>query len=73
MWQVELVSRCAALLVRLHHAQLLATPAARAPLIWLQQLLRDRTRALKDTLGFNAAAIAHLQRSLKERQQSAMA
>ncbi|CAL8469217.1 g8758 [Coccomyxa elongata] len=71
--QVELVSRCAALLVRLHHAQLLATPAARAPLIRLRQLLRDRTRALKDTLGFNAAAIAHLQRSLKERQQSAMA
>jgi hypothetical protein len=38
------VSRAAALLVRLHHAQLLATPSARVPLVRLQQLLRERTQ-----------------------------
>ncbi|EIE21123.1 transducin family protein [Coccomyxa subellipsoidea C-169] len=71
--RVELVSRAAALLVRLHHAQLLATPSARAPLVRLRGLLRQRTQGLKDTLGFNLAAMAHLQRALKDRQQSAMA
>lgn len=67
------MSRAAALLVRLHHAQLLATPSARAPLVRLRGLLRQRTQGLKDTLGFNLAAMAHLQRALKDRQQSAMA
>lgn len=62
------MSRTAALLVRLHHAQLVATPAARAPLIQLQQWLRTRTQSLKDVMGFNMAALSHLQRSLKERQ-----
>jgi hypothetical protein len=30
-------------------------------------------QGLKDTLGFNMAAMAHLQRALKDRQHSAMA
>ncbi len=71
--QVELVCRVAALLVRLHHAQLVATPAARAPLIALQRMLAARTQGLKDVMGFNAAALAHLQRSLKERRAGAVA
>ena len=60
----------AALLVRLHHAQLTATPAARGPLVALQRLLRARTAGLKDVLGFNMAGVQHLQRLLKERQRS---
>ena len=70
--QVELVCRAAALLVRLHHAQLVATPSARAPLIQLQRMLAQRTQGLKDVMGFNVAAMAHLQRSLKERRAGAM-
>jgi hypothetical protein len=68
--QVELCCRVAALLVRLHHAQLVATPSARGPLVALQRLLRARTGGLKDVLGFNMAGIEHLQRLLKERQRS---
>ncbi len=68
--QVELCCRVAALLVRLHHAQLVATPGARGPLVALQRLLRARTGGLKDVLGFNMAGIEHLQRLLKERQRS---
>ena len=68
--QVELCCRVAALLVRLHHAQLTATPAARGPLVALQRLLRARTAGLKDVLGFNMAGVQHLQRLLKDRQHS---
>ncbi|KAK9845965.1 hypothetical protein WJX81_007060 [Elliptochloris bilobata] len=68
--QVELCCRVAALLVRLHHAQLTATPAARGPLVALQRLLRARTGGLKDVLGFNLAGVQHLQRLLKDRQHS---
>lgn len=60
----------AALLVRLHHAQLTATPAARGPLVALQRLLRARTAGLKDVLGFNMAGVQHLQCLLKDRQRS---
>ena len=63
--QVELVSRAATLLVRLHHAQLVATAAARAPLLELRGRLRARTQQLKDRMGFNLAALSHLQRGLK--------
>ena len=63
--QVELVSRAATLLVRLHHAQLVATAAARVPLLELRLQLRGRTQQLKDRMGFNLAALSHLQRGLK--------
>ena len=69
--QVELVSRAATLLVRLHHTQLVATPAARAPLLRLRKRLRGRTQQLKDRMGFNLAALAHLQRSLKQQHEAA--
>lgn len=66
--QVELCCRVSTLLVRLHHPQLVATPSARPALVQLQLLLRQRVQGLKDTMGFNLAALQHLKRSVKERQ-----
>eukprot|EP00887_Chlorella_sp_A99_P006380 scaffold3.g6380.t1 len=66
--QVELLCRLAALLLRLHHQQLMAAPATRPVLIQLQTLLHERVQGLKDTLGFNLAAMAHLQQQLRDRQ-----
>jgi U3 small nucleolar RNA-associated protein 12 len=63
---VELCCRAAALLLRLHHAQLVATPAARGVLVALQRRLRAAARGLKDTLGFNVAALRHLRRAGEE-------
>jgi U3 small nucleolar RNA-associated protein 12 len=71
--QVELVSRAATLLVRLHHAQLVATPAARALLLDLRRQLRRRTQQLKDRMGFNLAALSHLQRGLQQQHELAAA
>ena len=66
--QVELLCRVATLLLRLHMQQLMGTPSARPLLIQLQQLLHQRVQELKDVMGFNLAAMAHLQRGLRERQ-----
>lgn len=66
--QVELLCRVATLLLRLHMQQLSATPGARPVLTALQGLLRGRVQGLKDTLGFNLAALEHLQRRVRERQ-----
>ena len=66
--QIELCCRVSTLLVRLHHPQLVATPSARPTLIQLQTLLRQRVQGLKDTMGFNLAALQYLKRSVKERQ-----
>ena len=66
--QIELCCRVSTLLVRLHHPQLVATPSARQTLIQLQMLLRNRVQGLKDTMGFNLAALQHLKCSAKERQ-----
>ena len=66
--QTELCCRVSALLLRLHHPQLVATPSARPTLIQLQMLLRQRVQGLKDTMGFNLAALQHLKRSMKEKQ-----
>ena len=63
---VELCCRAAALLLRLHHAQLVATPSARGTLVALQKRLRAAAQQLKDTLGFNVAALKHLRRAADE-------
>ena len=63
---VELCARAAALLLRLHHAQLSATPAARPVLRALHARLRPAVQRLKDALGFNIAALRHLRRQLRE-------
>lgn len=65
---MELLCRVATLLLRLHMQQLMGTPGARPLLLDLQQLLHQRVQELKDVMGFNLAAMAHLQRSLRERQ-----
>lgn len=69
--QVELCCRVSTLLVRLHNPQLIATPAARPTLIQLQKVLRRSVQGLKDTMGFNLAALQHLKRCAKERQAGA--
>lgn len=65
--RVELLGRIATLLLRLHMQQLMATPSARPVLVELQGALRGRVQAFKDTMGFNMAAMEHLQRAIKER------
>ena len=69
--QVELSVRVATLLLRLHQQQLLAAPTARATLVRLHSVLHGQVRGLKNVLGFNIAAMEHLQRSLKERSAAA--
>lgn len=66
MMQVELSCRVATLLLRLHHAQLTATPSARQTLVDLHKKMRSAVQGLKDTLGFNIAALRFLQRTAKE-------
>ena len=61
--KVELIARLATLLLRLHHAQLIGTPAARPVLASLRGLLRSRVTEVRDLLGNNLAALQHLQRS----------
>lgn len=65
--QVELVARVSSLLVRLHHAQLVATAGARPALLAVQRSLRPAVQRLKDTMGFNVAALQHLQRLSRQR------
>lgn len=64
--QVELSCRVATLLLRLHHSQLTSTPSARQTLVDLHKRMRSAVQSLKDTLGFNIAALKYLQRSAKE-------
>lgn len=64
--QAELCCRVAVLLLRLHHGALTSTPSARPTLLALHAQLRPALQALKDTLGFNCAALKYLQRSAKE-------
>ena len=68
---MELSCRVAVLLVRLHHNQLVATPSVRPTLAKARDLLQVALRKKKDTLGFNLAAIHHLQR-LKFEQRTTM-
>ena len=63
--------RVATLLLRLHQPQIVGTPAARPALVQLHAALHDRVRGLKDVLGFNIAALDHLQRALRERSTAA--
>ncbi|KAG1662756.1 hypothetical protein FOA52_006781 [Chlamydomonas sp. UWO 241] len=65
--QTELATRVAVLLLRLHHTQLVATAAARPVMVKLRRSLRPSVQGLKDTAGFNLAALRHLQRQARER------
>mmetsp|Transcript_32735 Transcript_32735/g.72312 ORF Transcript_32735/g.72312 Transcript_32735/m.72312 type:complete len:987 (-) Transcript_32735:326-3286(-) len=63
----ELAVRVAVLLLRLHHAQLTSTSSARPVLLRLQRSLRPAVQGLKDVVGFNMAALQHLQRQARDR------
>ncbi|GBG68516.1 hypothetical protein CBR_g3060 [Chara braunii] len=65
--QVELTSRTAVILFKLHHQQLTATSSARRLLTSLQGCLRGGVQALKDVMGYNIAAMGQLQHMLEER------
>ena len=56
----ELLARVSILLCRVHLHQLMSTPVARNTLLELKSLLHDRLSDLKDTWGYNAAAIEFL-------------
>ena len=60
---VELLARVSILLCRVHLQQLMATPSARATLFELRSLLQARLNEMKDTWGYNAAALEFLKRS----------
>lgn len=64
--QVELACRVAVLLVRLHHKQIVATPSARPVLVRVRGLMQTALQKKKDVMGFNLAAIRHLQRLVLE-------
>ena len=64
--QVERAVRVVVLLVRLHHDRLSSTPAARGLLLELQHKLRTSVQGLKNTMGFNMAALGHLQGIMAE-------
>lgn len=65
--QVELVCRVAVLLLHLHHSQLVATVSSRPILTSLHEVLKDGVKKLKDTIGFNLAAMGLLQEVLSSR------
>lgn len=60
---VELLARVSILLCRIHLQQLMSTPAARTSLVELRSLLQARLNEMKDTWGYNAAALEFLRRA----------
>eukprot|EP00897_Mesotaenium_endlicherianum_P000518 jgi/Mesen1/10467/ME000082S09971 len=71
--RVESAVRTGVLLLRIHAAQLVATPAARTTLVALHAVLRRSMQGQKDAMGYNLAAMAHLQRLLTVRSQAPFA
>ena len=55
--KTELTCRLAALIVRLHYAQLGATANARGTLLKIRPLLRARAASFRDVVGFNLAGL----------------
>ena len=55
--KVELTCRLAALIVRLHYAQLGATARARGTLLKMRPMLRARAASFRDVVGFNLAGL----------------
>nr|CAD1835790.1 unnamed protein product [Ananas comosus var. bracteatus] len=58
--KVELVCRVCTVLLQTHHNQLTTTVAARPMLTSLKDILHERVKECKDTVGFNLAAMDHL-------------
>lgn len=64
---IELLARVTILLCRIHLHQLMATPSARSTLLELRGLLQSRLLEVKDTWGYNAAAIEFLTRQAQSK------
>ena len=60
---MELTTRLAVLLLRLHHVQLVGTAAARPVLASLRTLLHKQISETRDLVGKNIAGLQHLQRA----------
>ncbi|KAI4374285.1 hypothetical protein MLD38_012296 [Melastoma candidum] len=58
--KIEVVSKVATVLLQTHHHQLISTPSARPLLITLKEVLHERIKGCKDTIGFNLAAMDHM-------------
>lgn len=69
---VELLARVTILLCRVHMHQLMATPSARATLLQLKDLLHSRLVDLKDTWGYNSAAIEFLKRHMQNNKRGSI-
>ncbi|XP_077239546.1 transducin family protein / WD-40 repeat family protein isoform X2 [Tasmannia lanceolata] len=61
---VELVCRITTVLLQTHHNQLISTPAARPVLTLLKDILYERVKECRDTLGFNLAAMDHVKQMM---------
>ncbi|XP_061366761.1 uncharacterized protein LOC133309912 [Gastrolobium bilobum] len=64
---VELVCRIGTLLLQTHYNQLLSTPAARPILTVFSDIFYERVKGWKDILGFNLAAMDHIQQMMASR------
>ncbi|KAI9086232.1 hypothetical protein K1719_031686 [Acacia pycnantha] len=65
--KVEHVCRISTVLVQINYNQLVATPAARHVLTDLNDILYKKVKGYKDMIGFNLAAMDHLQQMLASR------
>ncbi|XP_061363432.1 uncharacterized protein LOC133307029 isoform X2 [Gastrolobium bilobum] len=65
--KVELVCRIGTLLLQTHYNQLLSTPAARPILTVFSDIFYERVKGWKDILGFNLAAMDHIQQMMASR------
>ncbi|KAJ1981801.1 beta transducin [Dimargaris xerosporica] len=60
-WSILLVCRILFFLLRVHHQQLVASRPMQAPLVAVRRHLRQHLLRQKDTMGYNLAALKHLQ------------
>eukprot|EP01136_Pigoraptor_vietnamica_P030762 Opistho-1_new@90424 len=63
--EVELCTRCALYLIRIHHNPIVATGALVDVLDELRTATRQRTNELKDLVGFNLAALRFIKRDIE--------
>ena len=64
---VELCAKISVYLIRSHQAQIVANRTMMTPLRELQNLVRLRTTEIRDTVGFNLAAIRTVSRISNEK------
>lgn len=69
---VELCAKISVFLIKAHQAQIVANRTMMAPLRELQTLVRKRTTDIRDTVGFNLAAIRMVTRIHNEKKNDRM-